>query len=312
MLRRGALGILTRGVPDLVRRVRVRIATTYWGLQLPPAARRSTARRSERPNPQGRHMNNVISLDFDFWFEMPEFENLDWAFGEAPIFLDMIWAIRASNAIAVGKDLRKICRIPDDEPRPREFANLLKEHKLRTGRTKVAISESHLLAYKWFNDLDDLHIIHIDAHHDLGGYRGGDDKIDCGNWLKFLVDEGKVSKLTIIYPKWRQRQLDEWKSGGDEIREGIKIPLDVHYGLEHLPHNLTIKKILLARSGAWVPPWLDRDFMSLALSLNPSMMYGWDDLMSVVRVLDWPAIEKSGNEMRVMMEKSGIKSLCAM
>ncbi len=251
-------------------------------------------------------MNNVMSIDFDFWLEMPEFENLDWAFREAPIFIDMMWAIRASNALAAGKDLRKICRMPDDEPRPREFAELLDEHKISRGRSKVAISESHIMAYKWFEELDDMHIIHIDAHHDLGYRDRSDDKVDCGNWLRFLINEGKVSKLTMIYPKWRQRQLDEWKLAEAEIRESIKIPLDVHYGLEHLPRDITIKKILLARSGAWVPPWLDRDFMSLALSLSPTMMYGWDDLMSVVRTMDWDAIKKSGAEVRAMMEQSGM------
>jgi len=259
-------------------------------------------------------MTNVISLDFDFWLEMPEFENYDWGFREAPFFMDYIWAMRAMDALARGVDLREQINLPKDEPHPAEFLKLLMDRKLNVVRNSVAISESHVMAYKWFVRLKDLHIIHIDAHHDFG-YASGMRQLNCDNWVKYLVAKGKVKKITLIYPKWRLRQVNEWENGGIEAAEKLGVEVDVCYGLEEsLPRDLKIRKMFICRSGAWVPPWMDEKFLSIVHMLmmvgrNPHssiMMYGWEGLDKVKRWKDpeaqWKEIESHASDIKKMKD----------
>jgi hypothetical protein len=257
-------------------------------------------------------MTNVISLDFDFWMEMPESENYDWSMREVPFFLDHIWMIRAMDAFARGVDLREQCNLPKDEPSPVEFSQLLIDHKLKVRKDTVAISESHMVAYKWFSRLKDLHIIHIDAHHDFG-YVEGMRELNCDNWVKYLVDKGKVKKITLIYPKWRLRQTNEWEGGGKESAEKLGVDVDVCYGLkESLPHNLKIRKMFICRSGAWVPPWMDKYFMNIIHNLMSRheniMMYGWAGLEKVMRWKDpdvqWKEIKAQAAAIKKMMKKN--------
>ena len=253
-------------------------------------------------------MINVISLDFDFWLEMPQFENFDWAFREAPFFLNQVWFIRAMDALTRGCDLRVTCTLPNDEPKPRELTDVLAHHKIRINKSSLGISESHGFAYTSFSEFDDMHIIHIDAHHDMGY---DPRELNCDNWLMELVKEGKVSKITMVYPKWRLRQINEWDMYGDKIRQSLDelgVEIEVGYGLECLPSDLDIKRVFLAHSGAWVPPWLDTYFRDLLSQLiigvdsrgsGSVMLFGEISIDRMTdRDLDWDEIQKAADECR--------------
>ena len=254
-------------------------------------------------------MNNVLSIDFDFWFDIPG--EYDWQFREASFFINQLWIFRAIDSAARGVDIRTKCKIASDEPKPSRMLTLMHEHNIRVPTHRLAVSESHLAAYKWFVRMKDLHIIHIDAHHDMG-YCDGMKRLNCDNWIKYLSLKGKVSKITIIYPKWRLRHDDEWEQNGDRlVSEFGDVEVAHHYGLsEHLPHDIDVKKVFICRSGAWVPPWLDRDFRSLVNSFAPMCKsnftyYGWSGApvfeSMFERHIDWKSVGEEGAKMRNMM-----------
>jgi len=254
-------------------------------------------------------MNTVISIDFDFWLEMPP--DKDWGHREAIFFIESIWPIRVVSALSSGEDLRETCTLAPDEPTPHDMATLLADNKVRTQKNKIAVCESHVMAYKWFSRLKNLHVINIDAHHDLGY---GISELNCGNWLMKLVEDGKVAKITQIYPKWRLRGINEWDQQNELLVKTLAdagVELEVLYGLkEHLPHKVFVKKMFICRSGAWVPPWLDADFRKLVYSFmyhgphDNIAYYGQSNFESMFdRQVDWDAAEEEGRKLRQQMSK---------
>ena len=255
-------------------------------------------------------MNNVISLDFDFWVEFPEWENLDWGFRETPFWIDHMWALRAGDALSNGVDLRKTITLADDEVPPGGFVESIVCDGTKIGNSKLAISESHAPAYKYLSGLKDMHVVHIDAHHDMGYEMK---ELNCDNWLMNLAKDGNVRKITMIYPKWRLRRMNEWDSAKarvTEALEGLGVELEVHFGLEFMPVLKNVRRIFLSHSGAWTPPWLDQYFRELMASLfrvrGGVMLYGAKSLDELSRKLDWDEIQKHADGMRTLkanMEK---------
>ena len=267
-------------------------------------------------------MNNIISLDFDFWVDLLNADHHDWGAREAPFFINDIWPIRAISSLTCGVDLREECKIAKDEPHPSRFANILQDHNLQV--KQIAVAESHSIGYSWLKRLKNLHIIHIDAHHDLG-YTQIDHRrpmrlanIDCGNWLLALTQLGCVKKITIIYPKWRLRHDNEWEESCVRVVEAAgDTELEVHFGLvEHLPMDLNIRKMLVCRSGAWSPPWLDGDFQDLVFGLTSvssditffgsSVGNTFDSMFE--RRIDWDEVEKNAAQEHILT--TGVNHEC--
>jgi len=211
-------------------------------------------------------VNTVLTIDFDFFVQAPF---MDLGFREAPFFINDMWEIRKVGS----PDIENAIKISEHDPRPDAFARRIVEN---CDIGTVYICESHFNAYNEFRKIKDLHVINVDAHHDVG-YSGGRtvDYIDCSNWAHALSPK----KYTLIYPKWR-RELDEieWR---DDIE--VDFDMDIHYGLEFIDDELTsFPHLLLCRSGAWSPPWLDDEFMKMALILasnaEQSMVLDYDSL----------------------------------
>jgi len=247
-------------------------------------------------------MINVFSIDFDFW--VPEDPRWDFGHCEAPFFMEELWAIRLSQCLAKGEDLRKLMRIADEHSSPRDFHKFIKERCKIPKSCKVAIAESHSSAFYFLERQKDLHIINIDAHHDLG-YNGSEEgDVDCGNWIAKLAQKGKVARVTQVYPKWKKGKNMEADPSY------VDIDLIIEYGLDKVP-AVALSRIFLCRSGAWVPPWLDNDFYGLAISLaclGNATLYGFDGLNQLRRpTLDMAQIEREAAQFREMMLKMNMK-----
>ena len=242
-----------------------------------------------------------LSIDFDFWLEVPAFENLDMSHKEAPFFINELWAIRAASALSTGKDLREILKLANDEPEPVMMHRIMAKNKLTVKRDQVAVGESHIHAFEWLRDCTD--ITSIDAHHDLGY---GISKLNCDNWLFELARLGRLKNITLIYPKWRLRNYIEWdvdaQLRADKLKE-FGVNIEVHYGLvENLPSSIKFNKMFVCRSGAWVPPWLDTQFIDLVSVLmcgnghRKWMLHDYKSLDDMVRKIDWNDIAATGEK----------------
>ena len=259
-------------------------------------------------------LNNVVSVDFDFWVRVAprEMAMLDWAHKENLFFIDVIWQIRACGQAAQGQDIRDICGIAKDEPEPDILATLFHKHKLKVRKNQILVTESHALALPWFAGMENLHLWHIDAHHDFGYDM---EEPNCDNWVDGLVKKGGVKAITLIYPKWRieegkKHNFDWGDRPAKKVARWRKKGIDVQivYGLaENLPSNMTFRKMFMCRSGSWSPPWCDDNFRNMVFgfmvgdhrSLQFRAHCSFDEMLN--RKLDWDAIKKQGAQEAVML-----------
>lgn len=214
-------------------------------------------------------MQSMLSLDFDFF--IPEKIEYDWGHRESSLFLDTVWAIRAGTALALGKDLTKtVIPVKDDDVEPLFFPAFLRGVKKAkfSKNSNYIFAESHATAYYAAEGMNEISLVHIDAHHDCG-YHPEMKDLDCGNWIEHLQAEKRLKKLHIIYPQWRkdeengsdfsdetEKKLDLWRKNGTEVQ--------VTYGLKSFPVNQSFDTFFMCRSGAWTPPWCDKTFKQIA------------------------------------------------
>ena len=255
----------------------------------------------------GPIMRTVLSIDFDFWVKLEAAELLDWGHREALFFINQVWGIRAASALANGEDLRQIYTLPTDEVAPECLMRELKRKKLGFKKTKGAIAESHMCINGWLDGLRDLHVINIDAHHDLG--YSGRSELDCSNWLLHLIEAGHVRKVTQIYPKWRLNS-DEWSDEMSDRVAGLDVDYARYYGLENLPTGLPIDKVFVCRSGAWSPPWLDEHFISVVGAVfgycSRVVLIGKDVSNPIEpRMFDWKAVELAAEQYKRVIASVG-------
>jgi hypothetical protein len=79
--------------------------------------------------------------------------------------------------------------------------------------------------------------------------------MDCGNWVKFLLDKYPDTRL-----KWITRELSTYCYGfsNDDIKK-----MNIEYDFSSI-ENQTFDAIFLCRSDTWLPPHLDKYFDELA------------------------------------------------
>jgi len=232
----------------------------------------------------------VLSIDFDFFFK--EDISFDWGHRENAMFIEAIWPIRAMHLIANGVDLVKDVGITGN---PDEFAAQLIDLKWKFKRNfSLSIAESHASAYHALKDNKDLEIINIDAHHDIS--YGQLDKLDCGNWIGRLAMEGKVKKVTFVYPEWRKIE-ENYDYPSEEAlakMEELGVELDIVYGI-HSTHARKVDEVFIARSGAWVPPWTDDNFYKFIhtwLFRTPKCtLWGYNCLEKFKRNFNWKEVK---------------------
>lgn len=220
-----------------------------------------------------------VSVDWDFFVE--EKAEWDWGHAESRFHIEHLWQIRAQAAFAGGKDLTKEMPLAACEPGPSKFWSALRRmgYKL-TKKTVVTIAESHGAAAGVFIQrakalkAKKIDVLHFDAHADAG-YRDGCVKVtqdlldkgqaECGSWL--LATALSVPTSTVmVYPQWKG--LLEWEEGGPY---GAKAPQVRQFEMCHpmvwneesMPKAMEpreVDQLFICRSGAWTPPWLDREF----------------------------------------------------
>lgn len=233
----------------------------------------------------------VLSIDWDFFIYNGELDDqlpitnpatgepdtipgaflYDWGHSEAnsDALQVMQWATRLNSFEMFGLDLTKEATL---RLKPSAFVNELRGRWPTAGVLEVADSHSWgaLTCMRAANTWRPVHVVHFDAHHDLGYGRAGDvQQWNCGNWLYAAMKNGWVTSAEIVYPDWRG--LKEWRDvakgrGPRQARPWLN-GLDIHATtwsrwLKEKDDTLPVGTFL-CRSSAWTPPYLDRQFADL-------------------------------------------------
>lgn len=211
-------------------------------------------------------INTHLSIDWDFFF--PNIHNYDLACKEAKIYFDTIWYARVQL---------------QDELIP-------SGHKTFWGRLasigmlppNLIVTESHALDYVVQGMVDYDRLIIFDQHLDL--YPIKEDSVTCENWLLWTLLErerkGKTPEVIVVIPNWANPGNLEFNLCDDSILEHFNKIKFMHFGeLERSIDSFKqrIQTSFLCRSGAWCPPWADKEFARF-LSSAKRYLIGIDEI----------------------------------
>lgn len=202
----------------------------------------------------------LLSVDWDFFWPEPFGLGIgdpkrlyDWGTREdlVPGIMDYLWHSRAAGFL---RNEMELPRVNDEWRTFWQKFDLSKCEALFVGNSHMwagSAAVAHRLG-------DWTEVVNFDAHHDLGyGFPliGENDQytLTCENWLSFYSDV-VGSLTTVVYPNWK---INAFK-------------LEPHYQAESPTINRMFDReftriieptvVVVARSGAWVPPWCDNAF----------------------------------------------------
>ncbi|MGW8180478.1 MAG: hypothetical protein ACWGQW_17215 [bacterium] len=227
-------------------------------------------------------MRYWLSIDFDYFVR--EESIWDWGHREAPLFRDFLWQPRVQGFLHNGVDLRKeMDPQAFAKPTPDQFWKALEERGLNISRaTRLIVADSHtwgavVFGAWWPGKVPKNHrtLLSFDAHHDLGYSQHNardtveSQNIDCASWLLWVMHQWKHLQARIIYPPWRG--LEEWKYSEPSFKGffygDVRKRVNASVWDDDIPSG-EVDQIYICRSGSWVPPWLDNQFIKFVRELE--------------------------------------------
>lgn len=185
----------------------------------------------------------ILSIDFDYFVDADIITRyMYFPDGNDNLPLEMnrlIW----DNCYNFRKELKDIGVIDDYNT----MCNFLST--LKTGRFLYA--DSHRQIERFFSEIrpdEELELINIDFHHDM--FVTGGSKLDCGNWLRFLVDLKPDAKIT-----WVRREDSDTSSFFGEF--------PYHHTTDISEVQGEFDLVFLCFSSPWSPPHLYDKFMKM-------------------------------------------------
>lgn len=208
--------------------------------------------------------HHLLVVDFDYFFPNPMESGTtadeaakslyDWGHAEAPFFINsVIWSIRAGTFQGFGLPLPQVT-----SPEGGWAAFWGRFTFTDDARATYADSNAHAGEINPRASRRGFTSIHLfDAHHDSGySVKSVDDFLDrsmytCEDWMLYQQLKGCFD-LTVHYPQWKPNGPDEKVAQGCLTKQVVD-------DLAPLPVEFT--DVFICRSGAWVPPWCDQDFL---------------------------------------------------
>lgn len=234
-----------------------------------------------------------LSIDFDFFVR----EDPMWDFGHSEhLPHQMVWPIRyRTTNLYKETDIETFADF-----QPGQTLNALRDKKLRltpteegeenrgqkvASKRQIGVADSHRHALNFFERFQPPdRLVSLDAHHDLFN----EEKPDCSNWLTHLMDRWNDTATTVVYPGWKDMDLD-----GEPIRNAQRMRWE-----NWVPRESRIRHIFLGRSAAWVPPHHDKQFLKLVAHLS-----GWGQLQELEPLVDRREITPTQKEAQDMYRK---------
>lgn len=210
---------------------------------------------------------NLLVVDWDWFFVNPveagsakDWQTLglyDWGHAETPLNLSNgLWMIRAAGFVKAGLPL------PGVTPPEGGWAAFWNRFTFADD-AYCEYTDSNMYAADMVPG-DGAHvwdsILIFDAHHDSGyNVSSVEEWLDrgrysCEDWMMVHHVRG-CDDLTVRYPQWKPNGPQE------RIPDGMPTKQIVDDGQPI--EDLVFDAVFICRSGAWVPPWCDRDFLAL-------------------------------------------------
>lgn len=228
-----------------------------------------------------------LSIDFDFFVR----EDPLWDFGHHESMLhQVLWPVRYRTTKLYEET--ELETFADFMPGQTLMALTNRNLHLKapgTGRAdqnrRIGVADSHRHALEFLDRFPPAdRLISLDAHHDLFN----DNELDCSNWLAHLMDRWQDTETTVVYPGWKEMELD-----GPPVRSIQQTRWE-----NWNPPGGRIRHIFLCRSGAWVPPHHDKQFLELVKLLAP-----WGQIEELEPLLDRQDITPSRQEAQKAYQK---------
>lgn len=191
----------------------------------------------------------ALSIDMDFFVR--EKIGWDWGHAEVPIYMtDTVWLTRYQQIDLYEETSYKHA---DLDPPESLFVVLKQMGFIFTNKTVVGAGWSHKDAYDFFRRHKLDRVINLDAHHDCWDEKETSKDIDCGNWLRKLLEEKSNLKASWVQPKW--------------FENGCSTKMAEAFYFDDLPKlKGEVSAIYMAQSPAWVPPHHDEQYQHLIWS----------------------------------------------
>ena len=185
----------------------------------------------------------ILSIDFDYFIDATiEDRELYFPDGHdnlSPQMTKFLW----DRCYSYYEDLKNIGVIED-------FYTMCEFLSKMVGG-KVLLADSHKEIRYLFDSIqeeEDFEVINIDFHHDM--YVTGGDTLDCGNWLRFLVDLKPDAKIT-----WVRRE--------DSQVESLSGTFPYYHTTDITEVQGEFDYIFLCFSSPWTPPHLMTKFTEM-------------------------------------------------
>lgn len=202
---------------------------------------------------------NLLSVDWDYFFQIPDHDPTflyDWGHREASLFIDgPLWAIRAGVFAGRGLDLPAVNN---------HWTGFWGRFRFTEG-AQLYFGDSHALAVTDPVIEGISEVWSYDAHHDCG-YADDDlvqainqGRYQCGSWaLAYWAQLSEMKRLDdplplhVRYPGWK-----DWRQ-----HEETCLIHDVDRRTDLFGEETPVfDRVFVCRSGAWVPPWCDAQFL---------------------------------------------------
>lgn len=197
-------------------------------------------------------MIGILSIDFDYFIEASSEErDIYFPKGSDELPMDMLNYMWKERYLKYPK-LKRLGVIRDYYIL-KNFLILLSIHK-----DNIYISDSHKYIKRIIDKFPwnlQLMIVNIDFHHDYYHYYQGEDNLNCGNWLRRVIEERPNTKV-----KWVRRE------------DSQIFTLEGELPFEHTTDIRTIFNekfdyIFICRSPEWSPPHLSSKFEDLVRTI---------------------------------------------
>lgn len=190
---------------------------------------------------------NVLSIDFDF-FQIVDQETMLTCYPDGHDLSTELSIFVWANYYANPNSFDKLRQVTADKDMIDTLKNKLSQCN---ADIPVLVANSHVKIFDFIKsripDCNDtkLNLINVDMHHDMFN---SNDKLDCGNWIKFISEEYETNL------QWIANPISKDTYGFDDERFDM---------IENNFDNINpeqIDAIFLCRSDAWLPPHLDTAF----------------------------------------------------
>ena len=245
----------------------------------------------------------LLSIDWDFFFptkeeDDTEWQLYDWGHSEnwSSGLQDVAWTHRAAGFLGNGFPL------PGTSGEEKDFWKRFRFSK----NARLFIAESHMHCASEEVRIGVTEVVNYDAHHDCGYVDHPLVRIieertaNCEDWM-LVYSAYNGADARVIYPSWRTQGI---MAADKLLISGISRAIDDgRYCIDQV-----FDRVFIARSGAWTPPWIDKNFAEFVEScpIEYSTVIGE---LEMIRYFDTQEAEKivtewkEFNSYREKMEK---------